>query len=433
MRTPSHSTCADEIKRLAKAARIWTLRAFPAALLIFAANHVFSQASSNATPDIARRAQQADADLHNQKPALAVEEYKKILALDPNNVSAHSNMGLAFYLQGKFATAAGEFKIALRHKSDLWNIAALCGLSEARSGKNEDAVEHLQQAFQHVADPSLRMAVGKQLFSILLEAGDLNRAADVVDQLQKLDPENVDVLYAAHQVYSLLADKAFLAMAHLGPTSARMYQLRGDRMAQIGNMEGAITAYRLAILREPHLSGAHFGLAEALSVSPNAAQRGEAEEEYHKALEDNPLDEKAECRLGDIEVERSNLQAALAHYKRALQLQSNDPDANEGMGLVLLTSDRSEDALAYLNRAVQLDPMNMAAHYHLSQASRKAGDLDAAKREMDEFLKLKAVKDKLRSSFDDLPLQVTREATQGQNNRAQPKAATTGEQDKPNP
>ncbi len=431
MRTRKGSSLVDERTRLVTALRAGAH--FTALAALFCSfDLVFAQANPDSSPDIARLAQQAEADLHNQKPALAAAEYKKILALDPDNVSAHSNLGLAFYMQGEFSAAASEFNIALRHKPDLWNIAALCGLSEARSAENAAAVEHLQQSFQHVAEPSLRMTVGKELFTILFEAGDLRRAADVVDQLQRLDPENADVLYAAHQVYSLLADNAFLAMAHRDPTSARMYQLRADRMAQIGNMEGAVTAYRLAIVRDPHLSGAHFALAEALSVSPNAAQRNEAEGEYRKALEDNPLDEKAESRLGDIEVQRSNLQAATAHYKRALQLQPNDPDANQGMGLVLLTSDRSQEALVFLNRAVQFDPMNMTAHYHLSQASRNAGDLDAAKREMDEFLKLKAVKDKLRSSFDDLPLQVTREATPGQDDRAQPNAAPPREQDKPN-
>jgi tetratricopeptide (TPR) repeat protein len=423
MRTRHGPICANERIRLVTAIHTGALFAALVVQLFCPFNLILAQTNPEASPDIARLAQQAEADLHNQKPAMAAAEYKKILALDPNNVSAHSNLGLAFYMQDQFAQAAGEFKIALSHKPDLWNIAALCGLSEAKSGENADALEHLQPAFQHVAEPSLRMAVGKQLFGLLFEGGDLKSAADVVDQLQKLDSENVDVLYAAHQVYSLLADKAFLAMAHLGPTSARMYQLRGDRMAQIGNKEGAITAYRLAIVRDPHLSGAHFALGEVLSVSPNAKQREEAEGEYYKALEDNPLDEKAECRLGDIEVQRSNLQAASTHYKRALQLQPNDPDVNEGMGLVLLASNRTQEALVYLNRAVQIDPMDMAAHYHLSLANRKTGDLNAAKHEMDEFLKLKAVKDKLRSSFDDLPLQVVRQTSRGQNDQYPEKAA----------
>ncbi len=395
-----------------------------------------AQEITKTNPEIVRLAQQAESDLHSQKLAQAAAEYQRILALDPDNIGAHSNLGLANYLQGKFVPAAAEFRIALRLKPDLWNITALCGLSEVKTGDNADAAVHLEQAFEHVTDPSLRLAVGKQLFGILLEAGELNRAARVVDELKSLDPANIDVLYAAHQVYSLLADKSFVTMAELEPDSARMFELRADRMAQIGNIEGAIQAYRLAIQRDPHLSGVHFALGDALSVSLNDAERAEAEGEYEKALEDNPLDEKAECRLGDIEMQRSNLKGAAQHYQRALQLQPDDPDANEGYGMVLLASDSSLEARNYLSRAVQLDPTNVTAYYHLSEASRKVGDLDAAKREMEEFLKLKAQRESLKRSFDDLPLQAARQANQGQEEPAPPKAApqaTTGEHNKPNP
>jgi len=410
------------------------------ASLILALNgcddEIFAQAPADAAPEIARLAHQAEIDLHNQKPALAVVEYQKILSLDPNDISARSNLGLAYYLQNDFTHAVGEFKIALNRKPDLWNIAALCGLSQAKTGGNADAVLNLQLAFQHVTDPSLRFAVGKQLFTLLLEGGDLIPAAEVVGQLQQLEPKNVDVLYASHQIYSLLADKSFLAMAQLDPDSARMFQLRGDQLAQIGNMRGAIAAYRLAVERDPHLTGAHFALGEVLSVSQDASERAEAEVEYRKALADNPLDEKAECRLGDIELQRSNTQNASQHYKRALDLQPNDPDANEGIGMVLLMLDSSQEARIYLSRAVQLDPTNVAAYYHLSEASRKAGDLDAAKREMEEFLKLKAQRDKLKRSFNDLPLQIHRQANQGQEVQAPLNAAppeTTDEHNKPNP
>jgi tetratricopeptide (TPR) repeat protein len=250
------------------------------------------------------------------------------------------------------------------------------------------------------------------LFSILYEAGNLDRAADVVRKLQELDPTNIDVVYAAHQAYSILASRSFLAMAQLAPDSARMYQLRADRMAQMGNRKGAIAAYRLAIGRDAHLSGAHFALAEVLSVSQIEAERAQAEGEYLKALADNPEDEKSERRLGDIHMQRSDLAGATQHYQRALQLQANDPDANEGYGMALLASDSAQEARTYLRRAIQIDPTNVAAYYHLSQASRKAGDLDAANREMAEFLKLKAQRENLKRSFDDLPIQAAREASQ---------------------
>jgi tetratricopeptide (TPR) repeat protein len=401
-------------------------RLLPAAPLLAALVSLFPRAGAQQTAPLAPRilqlAQQADSDLHNQRPDLAAAEYQKILTLDPKNVGAHSNLGLADYLQSKFAPAADEFKAALALKPDLWNIDALCGLSEAKTGRNADAAGHLDQAFQHVDEPSLRLSVGQQLFTILMQSGELVRAAAVVDRLEQLDPENVDVLYAAHQVYSLLADRAFVDMAQHEPDSARMFELRADRMAQIGNIEGAVQAYRLAIQRDPHLSGVHFALGEALSVSQNEAERAQAEDEYEKALANNPLDEKAECRLGDIAEEHADIVRATQHYRRALELQPDDADANEGYGMVLLDSHSARDARVYLLRAVQLDPSNVAAYYHLSEASRDTGDTDDARAEMEQFLKLRAARDKLKRSFDDLPLQTVRQGAGSIDEPASPQA-----------
>ena len=358
-----------------------------------------SQVATGRTQEIDRLARQAASDLHNQQPALAAAEYRKLLEIVPDDFEAHSNLGLAYYLQGDYAEASSEFNIALRRKPGLWNIAALCGLSEAQSGRNADAVVHLSEAFDNVHDPSLRSATGRQLFSLLMEAGDLDRAAVVIGQVHQIDPANVDVLYAEHQVYSLQANKAFLSLAQLAPDSARMYELQGDEMAQVGDVPGSIVTYRLAIQRDPHLSGVHFALGEALSASHSPSDQAQAEGEYRKALADNPGDERAECRLGSIELKRSNLEAAALDFRRAVQLQPDDPDANDGLGEVLMESGSSREAVTYLQRAVKADPFDVIAYYHLSLASRKAGDSEAAEREMKEFLSLKAKRDQMESSF----------------------------------
>jgi len=390
---------------------------------VFPAGHASAQTQVQSSVAIAELARHAESDLHSGKPDAAAEEYRKILALDANNLSAHSNLGLAEYLRGDYAAAAVEFKAALRLKPDIWNDAALCGLSESKIGKNEEAETDLEQALAHVSEPSLRLAVGKQLYAIMLEANQYERAAEVVEKLRQFDPKNLDVLYAAHQVYSLLAEQAFLSMAQAEPDSARVYEMRGDRMAEIGNMKGAILAYRAAIERDPHLSSVHLALAEALSVSQDAAERAGAESEYRNALADNPYDEKAECGLGDVEKQRSNFDAAEQHYKRALQLEPNDAEANEGLGIVLLQNGAIQEARTRLDRAVQLDPADAAAYYHLSQASRRAGDFDQARREMDQFLKLKAQEESLKRSFGDLPLQAARQAREAQDNQAAPSPA----------
>jgi tetratricopeptide (TPR) repeat protein len=392
----------------------WKLgAALGGALLLCAASSVLGQTAAASEQEILRISQQAEEDLHNEKISLAVTGYRKILLLDPNNIQAHANLGLAYYLQRKFASAAEQFEAALRVQPDLWRIQALCGLSENQSGEFAKAQSHLEMAFGHVSEQPLRIAVGKQLFSIYFEAGDLKRAADVVDDLQQIEPDNVDVLYAAHQVYSLLANRAFLSIARLQPDSPRMYQLRGDQMMQAGNVSGAVAAYREAVKRDSHLAGAHFALGEALSASQSPADRAQAEAEYEKALADNGRDERTECRLGAIEMGHSNFETATQHYKRALQLQPDDPEANEGLGMVLMALNSTGEAISYLRRAVELDPTNETDHYHLGLVSRNVGDAVTAKHEFEEFQRLKTQKEQLKHSLHYTAASPTSQAQEG--------------------
>jgi tetratricopeptide (TPR) repeat protein len=97
-------------------------------------------------------------------------------------------------------------------------------------------------------------------------------------------------------------------MAMLAPNSARMRQIMAQEMARQGNIEGAIAHYREALKMDLRLPGLRFELAEALNLSTSAADQDEVEKEYRAALADNPFDEKAECRLGDIALRAADLQ-----------------------------------------------------------------------------------------------------------------------------
>ncbi|HWE00018.1 MAG TPA: hypothetical protein VG345_13300, partial [Bryobacteraceae bacterium] len=65
-----------------------------------------------------------------------------------------------------------------------------------------------------------------------------------------------------------------------------------------------------ALKKDPKLPGLRFQLAEMLGASPVDSDRKEAEQEYRQALEENPLDIRAECRLGEIALNRSDMQDA---------------------------------------------------------------------------------------------------------------------------
>ena len=351
---------------------------------------------------IKAKAEQAQANLQDRKLELAIREYLEILAVDPNNVSAHANIGVAYYMENSFKQAAEHLGTALNRQHTLWNSMALLGMSEKQLGRNIQAEAHLKEAYAHVEDKELHTAVGKQLFILYIQAGKLIQAADVVGQLQRANPSDVDILYSAHRVYSELANTTLYSIAVLEPDSARMYQSKGDQLAQQGNTTAAIAAYRQALQRDPHLPGAHYELAEIMSTSISSAERAQAETEYRSALTDNPLDEKARCGLASIEVERSDFEIASQDYAEAIRLQPDDPAANDGLGMVLVTLGEVKQARPYLEHAVQLDPTNGRAHYQLSLVDHKLGDAAAAKHEMDEFLKLKVGQERIKQTLKDM-------------------------------
>ncbi len=364
----------------------------------------FSQAPSK-PQQIESHSRQAQEFLRKNQPDLAAREFAAILALDPNNIDARGNLGVMLFFQGDYAKAAPHLRAAVKLRPNLWKIQALLGMSEKRLGQIAAAQSDLAQAFPQLQEEKLRIQAGMELVEIYYAAGELDKAAGVVGVLKQLAPENTDILYTAHRIYSDLAGESMLSVAMLAPKSARMHQMMAQEMARQGNTEGAIAHYREAVKLDPQLPGLRFELAEALNLSSSAADQEQVEKEYQAALSANPFDEKAECRLGEIALRASDLDRAAAHYKRALELQPNDADALVGMGRTLTQMHRPADAEPYLKRAAQVEPFTAVTHYRLSQVYRAAGRTAEAQKELTEFQRLKELKERLKQVYEEMRLQ----------------------------
>jgi tetratricopeptide (TPR) repeat protein len=375
----------------------------------------FSQSSAR-QQDIEARKQKAQQDLevHRQKaaaylrenkPELAIPEFRAIVALDPRNVDANANLGVLLYFQGNYAEAIAPFRAAVKLKPNLWKIEALLGIAEKRTADFSGAVSDLEKAFPKLEEQIFRTQVGMELLEIYSGTGHLDKAAATIDTLRELDPTNLDVQYASYRIHSDLASESLLTLLVLGPKSARAHQVMAHELARQGNTEAAIRNYREAIKLDPQLPGLHFEMAEMLNdpVAPNAL--AEAESEYKAELALNPLDEKSECKLGDIAAGRNEQQQAYEHYSRALQLQPNDAEAALGLAKVLMAMKQPDKAEPLLQRALQLDPTSAVAHYRLSTIYRQTGRTADAKRELQEYQKYKDMKDKLRDIYREMRIE----------------------------
>src|SRR5579863_2456512 len=377
----------------------------------------FSQSSPSRQQEIVSHARKAAEFLKVSNPELAALEFKAIIALDPNNVDARGNLGVLQFFQGAYADAIPQLRAALKLKPGLWKIQALLGVAERRTGNNEAGRHDLEQAFPKVQEESIKIEAGMELIETYSGSGDLDKAGAIVSVLRKLYPTNEAVLYSAYRIYSDLSVESMLSLSAVDPNSARTHQAIAHELAKRGDIAEAIENYRAALKIDPQLPGLHFELAEMLSTLSTTEGRDEAEKEYKAALEVNPSDEQAECRLGEIALQRDDVKGANEHYTSAIQLQPADPEANIGLAKVFMTMDQPRKAEAHLLHALQIDPTSALAHFRLSTVYRQAGRMSDAKRELEEYQKYKDLKERLRTIYHDL----RQEQGVGENDESHPK------------
>jgi tetratricopeptide (TPR) repeat protein len=358
----------------------------------------FSQAP-NSQQQIELHSHKAQEYLKENKPELAVPEFKALVALEPNNVDARGNLGVLLFFQGVYTEAIPQLRAALKLQPTLWKIEALLGLAEKRTGEVAGALGDLEKAFPNLQEHKIRVETGMELIEMYSESGDLEKAAATIGVLRELEPTNIAIIYAAYRVYSDLADESKLSLSVVGPKSAQVHQMMAHELAREGKTDEAIANYRAALAVDPTLPGLHFELAEILNNSSVKDGPAEAERQYKAALEANPLDEKSECRLGDIAAQRGDQKEAFDRYSRALQLQPDDADADIGLAKVLTSMNEPAKAEALLKHAIQLDPTSALAHFRLSTIYRQTGRPEDAKRELAEYQKYKDMKEKLREMY----------------------------------
>ncbi len=370
---------------------------------VFIASNCQSPPSTNEQIDLLERLTQQY--LREQRPDLAIPELQKLVTLDPDNVDARANLGVLLFFHKDYKDAVPQLREAVKLQPNLWKVRALLGMAEEHISDFANAQKDLEASFPAIQDEKLKIEVGLELVGLYTTNSDLDDAASVVTQLRKAYPDNPEVLYAAYRTYSDLSGESMLALSMVAPDSAQMRQVMAHEEIKEGNTNAAAAQFRKAIELDPHLPSIHYELAELLNTSLDAAVKNEAEKEYRAALKENPSDEKAECRLGEIDAHNGNTSQAYQEYSRAVELQPADADARLGLAKMLTEMNQPDKAQAVLEEAVKLEPTNAIAHYRLGTLYRAKGQIADAKREVELYKKYKDMKEKLRAVYKDLQIQ----------------------------
>ncbi len=330
----------------------------------------------------------------------AIKEFNAVVALDPKNAEAYANLGVIAFVQRDYPNASQNLRKALTIDPSLKKTQALLGICERRLG-HPSAQGLLEKSFPMLKDKNLQIQVGMELASIYYQQGDLDRTASVMRTLVDLDPDNVEVLYMAQQTYFELAEDTLNKLAILAPGSARMQQVIAERLINEGDLKGATEHYRKALEINPRLPGVHYELAEAIleSAPSDAEVQAQAEAELQTAVKLDGDSAKTECLFARIAERRGDADTAYAHYQRAFALNPGEVQAQMGLGRLLASQEKPQEAMQYFRMAVQADPLNGEAHYRLASVCRILQLKDESKKEVQLYQEIKKAKDRLEELY----------------------------------
>ena len=136
----------------------------------------------------------------------------------------------------------------------------------------------------------------------------------------------------------------------------------------------------------PGYAQAHFNLASELA---RCGQVDEAVEHYRRALELDPKYPAAHVGLGLALARRGQLDEATAHFRKALAINPDVADAHSNLGLALEHYGRTEEAIGHYRRALEIDPRHLPARINLGLALARSGRMDEAIEHYQRALRMK--------------------------------------------
>jgi tetratricopeptide (TPR) repeat protein len=296
--------------------------------------------------------------------------------------------GVAHFERGEYAKAETSLQQAVTAHSDPRAIAFLA-LARAMDGKCENAIPDLQAQFATIADDKLRRLLGLSLAQCELSSNRYDDASIVLERLRGFYPADEDVLYETARMHMQAWNEVLREMFLKTPRSYRVNQLSGEIFDAQGRYAEAVEQYQAAIAKNPKALGLHFEAGRALIMSSHTSEAIRQAKEYFEAeLGLNPRDAVAEYEIAEILVTQEQNDEAMHHLERAVQLNSQFPEALIALAKLKLLAKADHEGISLLERAVELMPNSEAARYSLMMAYRNAGRFKDAIREEEELNKL---------------------------------------------
>ena len=289
----------------------------------------------------------------NGKLSEAIEHIRRAIAINPNVVLYHSNLGEMYRLAGSIDELIAAGRRALEIDADNPSALNNFGIALFEQDKFAEALNYYDQA------------IGRQEGF----ASAHNNRGNALQRLRRFSE----------------AEPAYRRAIELQPNFLDAWTNLGACLRELKRPADADIVFRKALELNPDNPEALDSLALALK---DLDLLDEAAELARRALEVKPDSDKLHFHYGAILLDQRKLDEATAAVERAIALNTDNAEAVNLMGRIAFVRGDADAALTHSRRALVMKPDLAEAHHNVGNALKELGQLAGAQDAYREAIRL---------------------------------------------
>jgi tetratricopeptide (TPR) repeat protein len=336
-----------------------------------------AQAQQAQTPEqIYRNAVAADEHGETDK---AISLYQQVIAVDPRNLQAHTNLGVDLAQKGDYSAAIAEYRAALKIAPADPTVRLNLAIAEYKQADFADAAHDLStlhkehpennQVTTLFADCELRLGRNAESVALLEPAYQLNPGDQAIEYALGTALIREGKTQEGERVINNLLKNGNSALANL---------LMGEAQLQAGDYKTSAETLKKAVTAEPSISIAWSLYARALLEGNNNV---EAESALHHALQLDSNDFDANLHLGALLRYNGNMAQSEPYLEKALSLRPSSPQAQLQVGALRASQGKLPQARQILEDLEKHWPDFLEVHLQLATLYARLGLDEDSQRE----------------------------------------------------
>lgn len=280
---------------------------------------------------------------------LALKNYQRALAINPDLAETHERIGEIYHQQGNFMEAIASFSKALQIAPQ--SLESQLGLGKAyqQMGWSELAIIHFQKALELHPDRFLA-EYHCQLGDSLKRRGKITEALASYERAITTNPDYVDGYRAIAQVH----------LEQQNPEAvSSIYELADNHNPELLEAKD-YNALGAAYLQK-------IGSADSNNQSLKENLETKAIACFERAIQIEPASAEAHCHLGSTFLRKNQLKDAILAYKEAIDIDPNFAQPYFNLGIVLNNIGKVDEAIACFQSAIDLVPNWVEAKQYLGK------------------------------------------------------------------